>query len=359
MLVFHMCTADNADESSNSWRVIMRYALMVLIMITVVVSGRPISSIPRLAETWEENQYVFPLVEDVPASLLPDGVTDLVIAGLPTGELAMTVYLLGDGPDGTEVLASGPYQGEYNFAKSFAYWIPDNSLLEITFQMPFCARYAGASYQWVGSELVPVEWLSGDPSMDALEAVDSLLAIGKIEEAATELGYMFYPGAYYYPGEMTMKFLRSAHENGLEEYSSGDPEGAVQLFRAAEEAMDFLLIRYPWYRAFEDSSDFMESNLAEFATIGEFTMIANDYGFFLEQAGMYDEAVDVLYGVLTLDPGRMVAYLNLGDALWGLGEYHSAVEQYILYKEMMESLQLDDDIPGRVDQRVLNYLGPM
>jgi len=336
----------------------MRYSVMLFALLAMVCMARPVSSIPRLADIWEENQYIFPFVEDVPASLLFDGVTGLIVAGVPTGDLAMTLYLLGDSPDGPEVLASGPYQGEYNFAKSFAYWIPDEELLEITFQMPFSARYAGASYQWLGSELIPVEWLSGDPSMDALMNIDSLLAIGEVAEAADELAMMFYPGHYYSQGEMTMKFLRSAHEHGLEEFRTGDPEGAVELFEEAEEAVEWLAIRYPWYRAYEDSSGFSEADISNYSTIGEFTMIANDYGFFLEQSGDYEKAIDVLYGVLTLDPGRMVAYLNLADALWELGEYHNAVDQYLVYKQMMEALNLEQDIPARVDQRVLNYSGP-
>lgn len=336
----------------------MKTVLLLLLALTFICLARPISSLPQLAEIWEENQYIFPFVEDVPSALLPEGAAELIVAGVPTGELAMEIYLIADSENGYDVVASGPYQGEYNFAKSFAYWVPDESLLEVTFQMPFSARYAGASYQWVGSDLIPVEWLSGDPSMDALMNIDSLLAAGAVAEAADELAMMFYPGHYYSQGEMMMRFLRSAHEHGLEEFRAGDPEGAVELFEEAGEAMEWLAVRYPWYRAYEDSSDFSEADISNYSTIGEFTMIANDYGFFLEQSGDYEKAVDVLYGVLTLDPGRMVAYLNLADALWGLGEYHNAVDYYLTYQEMMEAVNLHDDIPARITQRVLNYLGP-
>ena len=337
----------------------MKYAFTLVLAGSIVCFAHPISDIPELEETWEANQYVFPLVCDVPDSLIPEGITDLAIAALPAGELALTVYLVGDGSDVTDVLASGPYQGECNFAKSFASWDPEKSVIELYFQMPYCARYAGAVYEWTGCDLVPVEWLSGDPSMDALENIDSLLAIGEIENAGIELGNMFYPGSYYYPGEMAMKFLRSTHEHSLAEYRAGNPESAVQLFLEAEDAMRYQLITYPWYRAFEDSSDFYESDIQPYTTIGEFTMIANDYGFFLEQAGMFEKAVDVLYGALTLDPQRMVAYLNLGDALWGLNEYHNAVSEYQVYVEMMEAVNLQEDIPERVNQRVLNYTGPI
>ncbi len=336
----------------------MKYLAVLLIIISTICVARPISSIPKLAETWEVNQYIFPMVYDVPASLMPGGMTDLFIAGVPSGELAMTIYLVGDGPDGAEVLASGPYQGEYNFAKSSASWESDRSVISLYFQMPFCARYAGAEYSWIGSELVPVAWLSGDPSLEALESIDSLLAIGRISEATMEMGDMFYPGSYYDSGEMIVRFLRSAHEHGLDEYRMGDPEGAVQLFTEANEALEFLFIAYPWYRAYEDSAAFEESDLAPFVSLDEFAQIANDYGFFLEQSGMYEEAADVLYAVLTLDALRTVAYLNLADALWGLGEDSNAGAYYEIYWDMMEEAGLRDQIPERVGHRVLSAIGP-
>ncbi len=337
----------------------MKYFLFPLITFVCICWASPISSYPDLADIWKGNQYIFPFVEDVPSSLLAGGFTDLAIAGVPSGELAMNVYLLGIGKDEPEVIAWGPYQGEYNFAKSFAYWIPDRSVIELTFQMPFCARYAGADYELQGSELVPVEWLSGDPSMDAIENIDSLLALGEIGEAGEELSTMFYPGYYYQPGEMLAKFLRTAHQFALDAYHDGNLQQAGDYYIEIGQLTDILMVRYPWYSAFEDSTHYFDSNLSDFMTIGEFTAIANDYGFFLEQTGNCDMAVDALYGVLSLDPHRMVAYLNLGDALWKLGEYHNAVDYYMVYKDMMEGVNLQDDIPPRVDQRILNSVGPM
>lgn len=330
----------------------MRYLPLMLAVVTSVCAARSLSSIPELEEIWEQNQYVFPLVEDVPASLLPEGLTDLIFAAVPTGEMTMTVYLLGDGPEGTEVLASGHYRGEYNFAKSFAYWLPEESILELIFQIPYCARYAGVQYAWEGDNLVPVEWLSGDPSLEALANVDSLLASGFIGEAADELAPVLYPGYYYEPGRMAADFLRSAHEYAMEEYEEGNTEAAVNSFEEADEAMDLLLMPYPWYGGFQDSSDYEESSISDHMRIGEFIRIANNYGFFLEQYGNCEKAVDVLYGVLKLDPERMVAYLNIADALWGLGESGNAAEFYRTYVDMMMQVNLGSQIPPRVNSRV-------
>lgn len=330
----------------------MRYLPLMLALVTTVCTADSLSSIPELEDIWEQNQYIFPLVENVPASLLPEGVTDLIFAAVPTGELTMDVYLLGDGYLGIEVLASGPYRGEYNFAKSFASWQPEDSILELIFQMPYSARYAGVQYAWEGDDLVPVEWLAGDPSRETLVNVDTLLASGCIGEAADELATIFYPGYYYDPGRMAAQFLRSAHEYAMEEYEEGNTEAAVNSFEEADEAMDLLLMPYPWYGGFQDSSDYAESSISDHMRIGEFTRIANDYGFFLEQYGNFEKAVDVLYGVLKLDPERMVAYLNIADALWGLGESGNAAEFYRTYADMMMQVNLGSQIPPRVNSRV-------
>ena len=335
----------------------VKNTLLVLVFPAVFCSAGPLSDIPALAETWHENQYVFPIVEEVPPSMLPKGVTDLIIAGVPSGELSLTLYLIGNGPKGPDVLASGPYEGEYNFAKSFASWEADRAVLSLYFQMPYSARYSGAEYRWRGNEMIPVNWLAGDPSLDALERIDSLLWAGEIGMATRQLGEIFYPGHYYDSDQMFVRFLISAHELGLDEHRRGSPENAVRLFKEAEEAMLFLFIPYPWYRMFEDTSSFQESSIAFHITMDEFVQIANNYGFFLEQADMYEEAVDVLYGVLTLKPDRMVAYLNLADALWGLGERQNAATQYLVYAGMMKEAGLEAQIPARVDQRVVISVG--
>ncbi|MFO8184100.1 MAG: bacterial transcriptional activator domain-containing protein [Candidatus Aegiribacteria sp.] len=328
----------------------MKYCPWILAALSVCCFARPVSDIPELAEVWKENHFVFPVVDGYPASLLSGDTSELIVAGVPDGHLSLTLFLIGDGPEGPDVLASGPYQGEYNFSKSSVSWEED-SLLTIYFQMPFSARYAGARYSWRDDELVPVEWLMGDPSLEALESIDSLLAMGLIGEAAEELEVMFYPGNYYRAGEMAMKFLRSARGHALEEYRSGDPERAVEYFSEAEEVVNNLVTGYPWYSAFDDSAAFHASVLEPYATIGEFTAIANDYGFFLEQTGRCEEAVEVLGAVLALDPARTVAYLNLADALWELGDRVNAVNSYLTYAERMERVRLEEQIPERVGRR--------
>jgi hypothetical protein len=80
----------------------------------------------------------------------------------------------------------------------------------------------------------------------------------------------------------------------------------------------------------------------------------NEQAYNLEQQGKYQEAVDILLEkVLHVSPNRVVAYLNLADAYWGLNEKEKAKENYQKYIELMKSQQKDlSKIPQRVYDRL-------
>lgn len=79
----------------------------------------------------------------------------------------------------------------------------------------------------------------------------------------------------------------------------------------------------------------------------------NDYGYFFEQTGNYQEAVTLLNSLIKKFPDRVVAYLNLADAYWGLGELPDAKLNYQKYVELMTSQGKDlNKIPPRVNERI-------
>lgn len=80
--------------------------------------------------------------------------------------------------------------------------------------------------------------------------------------------------------------------------------------------------------------------------------IFNDYGYFLEQGKQYREAIDILNAVLFHAPERMVAYINLGDAYWGLKDKGNAKEAYKKYIELMKKNGNEKKKPKRVVERV-------
>ncbi len=74
----------------------------------------------------------------------------------------------------------------------------------------------------------------------------------------------------------------------------------------------------------------------------------NDFGFFLEQGGEYEEAVKVLKEVISIAPSRTVAYLNLGDAYLGASDSTKALKNYTLYISQMKENGKESRIPKRV-----------
>jgi tetratricopeptide (TPR) repeat protein len=63
----------------------------------------------------------------------------------------------------------------------------------------------------------------------------------------------------------------------------------------------------------------------------------NDKGYYLEQSGLYKEAIYLLEKIIENFPDRTVAYINLGDAYWGLGKKEHAKKAYLVYVEQMTS----------------------
>jgi hypothetical protein len=82
--------------------------------------------------------------------------------------------------------------------------------------------------------------------------------------------------------------------------------------------------------------------------------IINDYAFFLEQAGEYKTATNILDKIVApyAFPNRTVAYLNLADAYAGLGDSVKAKANYSKYADMMKTSGKQSKIPKRVSQYI-------
>lgn len=80
---------------------------------------------------------------------------------------------------------------------------------------------------------------------------------------------------------------------------------------------------------------------------------SNDIAYYLEEAKIYDEAIFILENIVKEEPTRIVAYLNLADAYWGLNNIEKAKESYRKYIELMKSQKKDlSKIPQRVYERI-------
>ncbi|MFV0531847.1 MAG: tetratricopeptide repeat protein [Flavobacteriales bacterium] len=78
----------------------------------------------------------------------------------------------------------------------------------------------------------------------------------------------------------------------------------------------------------------------------------NDLSYYLEQSGHYEQATILLEKIIKQFPERVVAYLNLADAYWGLGNQEKAKENYRKYISMMKAQGKDlKKIPRRAYER--------
>lgn len=78
----------------------------------------------------------------------------------------------------------------------------------------------------------------------------------------------------------------------------------------------------------------------------------NNIAYYLEQAKAYEEAVYLLEKILEKFPNRTVAYLNLGDAYWGLEDKVKAKKAYQTYIKQMKESGKEKKIPKVVLERV-------
>lgn len=80
---------------------------------------------------------------------------------------------------------------------------------------------------------------------------------------------------------------------------------------------------------------------------------ANNLAFDLEQKGIYNESIIILNQIIDQFPNRVVAYLNLADAYWGLDKKEDAKKNYKKYISLMKSQGKDlKKIPQRVYERI-------
>ena len=78
----------------------------------------------------------------------------------------------------------------------------------------------------------------------------------------------------------------------------------------------------------------------------------NDIAYYLEQSSSFYESKTILEKVTQISPNRTVAYINLGDAYWGLKQTENARKAYQKYVELMKSSAKEAKIPKRVLERI-------
>ncbi len=78
----------------------------------------------------------------------------------------------------------------------------------------------------------------------------------------------------------------------------------------------------------------------------------NNIAYYLQKAGANKEAIYLLEKIITKYPKRTVAYYNLGDAYWALGDKAKAKEVYKIYIKQMKKKGKQKQIPEIIKDRV-------
>lgn len=81
-------------------------------------------------------------------------------------------------------------------------------------------------------------------------------------------------------------------------------------------------------------------------------LIYNDIAYYLQKSGANKESAYILEKILEKFPNRTVAYLNLGDAYWGLEDKVKAQKAYQTYIKQMKENGKEKKIPKVVLERV-------
>jgi hypothetical protein len=294
-------------------------------------------------------------VYGLPAGLMPEEVdTVWVIADIESEPRKPSLWAVGIGESGPVDLGPVEFPGRYNPAKAWWSWSEELSAVTAHSQYPFCTYYDAASYSFTGGRpclALDSSW-SGDPSADALARLDSLLEAGRLEGARLELGEVFYPFHYYVPEEMNARFLLAAHSEALRRWPEGSAEEALEPYSIALKAFEWTNYDLQWFLEQGGASDLKAGGYGPYIGPGELAGAVNDYGFYLQQAGRPEEALEALAAVLLLEPDRAVAHLNTADALWDLGREEAAGRHYSRYLALLQEKGLDVEVPPRVNSRL-------
>ena len=78
----------------------------------------------------------------------------------------------------------------------------------------------------------------------------------------------------------------------------------------------------------------------------------NDIAYYLQKVGANEEAIYLLEKILEKFPNRTVAYYNLGDAYWEIGDKEKAIKAYKTYIEQMKVKGKEKKIPKTLKDRV-------
>ncbi len=232
--------------------------------------------------------------------------------------------------------------------------------ISISEKWPFTNFYTDRVYKWDGTKLQQIKITTHDSSSAAVDDALNKALNRNLQEAVSVLGSVLYP-RHYLGCETIEDFLKKGHKATL---SIQKTKGFEPAATALENTFE-LMVAVAAYKYDDDplfvpdpklSTPIPNRWLETFKhckiSTSKYIVALNDYGFFLQQAGQNDKAVGILQLVVSEDPKRIVAYLNLADAYWSLGKLQEAIDNYRRYEKLMVDSQKADKVPAKVKERL-------
>jgi hypothetical protein len=230
----------------------------------------------------------------------------------------------------------------------------EGNTISITEKWGFKSIYITQIYEWNGKNLHQTATKVSDPSAENIEAALQEALAGNLDKASSYLEGVMYPWNYLGCGTV-VDFLRKGSGKATTiQKAKGLQQAAIALGNVLElivEAYNYSLMSEPQIIAPIPERWLQIFKLCD-VNVTEYTLALNNYGYFLQESGKNQEAVKVLNAVIREDPKRTVAYLNLADALWAVGNHNESRINMKEYVRLMTEAGKARKIPKRVQERL-------
>jgi tetratricopeptide (TPR) repeat protein len=248
-----------------------------------------------------------------------------------------------------------PLDGTINAAKT---WIEcKGQQINVVVEQPWSAMQHMYEFSWDGSKLKYLRQENHDPTEEAIAKATSAALSGNpkaVVYAADASGY----SDRYIDGSVISDLLEQGHKVALNLFKEGKKQEAESRSKLVFDTT-YTLITMRGELDKDESKK--ESDLQKWLeawhleslglTSDSFLGALNDYGYFLQENGKDKDAIEVFKAVLKEDDSRSVAYLNLADSLYKLGETKESGGNYKSYTQQISKSHDADKIPARAYER--------
>lgn len=297
---------------------------------------------------------------EVDLGLLPDGYSRQFVTFVYNTEW-IELVLVAANQDASDIIllsrAVSSDEGDMFINTSKLEFWTDANHIYVWSQAPYRAFESNVELEWAGDDLYVVSHEYGDPTERYYEEKATLLKNKDIQGLILqwENDSPFYPGFYAENFTLAAPVLRFAHQKALEAQKKKNLKAALSYLQYGLAQYDEAFYTFGYTEGTLSKTDIVgtEDSLYPEArlSLSVYVGILNDYGYFLSLAGRNKEAKPILLNVVKLIPNRTVAYLNLADVEWALGQKSTAKIHYKQYMKLLGS-KASKTAPKHVQERI-------